>query len=54
MSGSDRPHRIWSDRPAPRLALPVDVALLDGPADADGVIVGANEWNVPVVSAGSP
>ena len=46
MSRSGRPHRVWIDRPAPGVDIPGDVALGDGPAGADAVIVGSSErWD---------
>ena len=44
------PWRIWIDRaPPPEVAFPDDVELTDDLADADGVIVGANEpWDAAV------
>ena len=46
------PWRIWIDRPPPpEVAIPDDIELTDDLADADGVIVGANEpWDAAVCS----
>ena len=47
MSGSDYRFRIWIDRPIPPgVVIPSDVELVDGPEDADGVVVAADQpWD---------
>ena len=41
MSGSDRPHRVWIDRPAPGVDIPADMDRSEGPSGYDAVIVGS-------------
>ncbi len=39
-------YRVWIDRPAPAMEIPVEVELSDGPSGAEAVIVGADErWD---------
>ncbi len=47
MSGLERRCRIWIDRTPPSgVVIPPDVELVDGPEDADGVVVAADRpWN---------
>ena len=47
MSSSAKRHRIWIDRtPPPEVVIPPDVELVDGPEDADGVVVAADRaWD---------
>lgn len=47
MSEIDRRIRIWIDRtPPPDVVIPSDVELVDGPEDADGVVVAADRpWD---------
>ena len=47
MTGSDTKIRIWIDRtPPPEVVIPPDVELVDGPEDADGVVVAADRpWD---------
>ena len=47
MTGSDRRIRIWIDRTPPsEVVIPPDAELVDGPEDADGVVVAADRpWD---------
>ena len=47
MSEPNKRHRLWIDRTPPAaLEIPADVELVDGPENADGVVVAADRpWD---------